>query len=299
MKYNLPPLTCLPAFEAAARYNSFTKAADELCVTQAAISFQVRNLEKSLSVRLFVRHHRTLELTSKGQLLFTAIQTAFTSLEDVKAIITGAIPSDTITITAPISFCGKWLVPRLHRLYSAVPNINLRIDANDTVLDINNYGIEIAIRYCASPPDGAMVQPLLDDVVFPVWSPHVDHSITSLSDLSDCKLLYDQMTDYTWQDWFKTVEGLQNSVVADIGFSHTANAIDAAIAGQGVALGRSALVADDLESGRLMRLSEKTGQAKFGYYMVQADAVGTNAKVDAVAGWLLNEAKTTTKALFT
>lgn len=297
MKYNLPPLTCLPAFEAAARYKSFTKAADELCVTQAAISFQVRNLEKALSVRLFVRRHRGLELTSKGHLLYATLQTTFASLEEVKGRITGVIPSGTVTITAPISFSGKWLVPRLHRLYGAVPNINLRIDANDSVLDIGSYGIEIALRYCPVKPDNPLAHPLMDDVVFPVCSPQIGHTLNTVSDLAGCKLLYDQMMDYTWQDWFGMINIAQNTTEADIGFSHTANAIDAAIAGQGVALGRLALVADDLESGRLIRPFGETGRGDYGYYLVLAEPMGRNAKVDAVANWLLGEAQNTDKVL--
>lgn len=162
----------------------------------------MRNPEKALSVRLFVRHHRALELTSKGQMLFTTLQTTFASLEGVKGQITGIIPSGTVTITAPILFSGKWLVPRLHRLYRAVPNINLRIDANDSILDIGNYGIEIAIRYCAIEPDGPLASPLMEDVVFPVCSPQIGHSLRALSDLAGVNLLYDQMMDYTWQDWF-------------------------------------------------------------------------------------------------
>jgi LysR family glycine cleavage system transcriptional activator len=107
---------CLPAFEAAARHRSFTKAAEELCFTQAAISFQVRNLESSLSVKLFLHRHRSLELTAEGTDLFIAVRTAFKTLAAQKTLITGVKLKKNISISAPISFCSKWLLSRLYRV---------------------------------------------------------------------------------------------------------------------------------------------------------------------------------------
>lgn len=300
MKYNMPPLSCLPAFEAAARHRSFTKAAEELSVTQAAVSFQVRNLEKALSVKLFIRHHRSLELTAKGRSLMLVVQTVFTVLTEEKALITGVTPDSSVTITAPVSFCGKWLVPRLHRLYTSVANAKLRIDANDTIVDLEDQNVQLSIRYCANPPVGLAAEKLLDDVIFPACSPKFSQTLgppNTLTNLGSAAFLSDQMTDFTWEDWFEAAGLPRNAAATGIDFSHTANAIDAAIAGQGLALGRLSLVADDLASGRLVRPFPQTCHTSYAYYIIRGGRDNANSRIDAVIEWLHTEAAATINSL--
>lgn len=300
MKYNLPPLSSLPAFEAAARKKSFTKAAEELCLTQAAISFQVRNLEKSLGVDLFDRHHRALELTRAGEDLHRAVQAAFVRLAEEKAEITGRKPKHSFTISAPISFCSKWLVPRLHRLHEEVPGVTLLIDANDSVVEMDDGSVDLAIRYSNSKTEGANVEIMIEDTVFPVCSPIVSEPFKGgmrLDDLDKIPLLHDQMLDVTWADWLKTAGVTRSASAKDMSFSHTGNAIDAAISGRGFALGRLPLVADDLMSGRLIQPFSALSKSEYSYYLLKPYRSRRNKGLDKIVSWLLAESGKTAQTL--
>ena len=300
MKYNLPPLSSLPAFEAAARKKSFTKAAEELHLTQAAISFQVRNLEKSLGVALFERHHRALELTRAGEDLHRAVQAAFARLASEKAEITGRKPKHSFTISAPVSFCSKWLVPRLHRLHDDVPGVMLLIDANDTVLDLDDGSIDLAIRYSKSKTEGENARLMMEDTVVPVCSPAILPPLgrnLELADLDQIPLLHDQMLDVTWSDWLKAAGAVRETPARDMSFSHTGNAIDAAISGRGLALGRLPLVADDLTSGRLVRPFSKPASSEYAYYLLQPHRPRKSKGLEQIVSWLLKEARKSSRAL--
>ncbi len=300
MEFDIPPLNCLPAFEAAARHRSFTDAADELCRTQAAISFQVRKLEKNLSVKLFLRRHRSLELTEEGQALFGAVQSTFKILATEKALITGDKPQNAIAVSAPVSFCSKWLIPRLSKLHNTAPRMNLLIDATDDLVDFQRNRTQIAIRYCATPPEGFVAKQLIEDVVFPVCSPHLiaaQGRNLELSDLYNLTLLRDQMTDYIWSEWLSAVGAPVNLKSKVIRFSHTGNAIDAAIAGQGIAFGRLPLVADDIEAGRLVRPFQSVGRSEYAYYLLRSPTSINNPIAEAVATWLMSEADETAQSI--
>ena len=300
MKYNLPPLSSLPAFEAAARKKSFTRAAEELHLTQAAISFQVRNLEKSLGVELFERHHRALELTRAGENLHRAVQAAFARLAAEKAEITGRKPKHSFTISAPVSFCSKWLVPRLHRLHEAVPSVMLLIDASDSVLDLDDGSIDLAIRYSKSKTEGVNARLMMEDTVFPVCSPAIFEPLgrkLELSDLDQIPLLHDQMLDVAWSDWLKAAGVTRNAPAQDMSFSHTGNAIDAAISGRGLALGRLPLVVDDLSTGRLVQPFPKLGQSEYAYYLLRPHRSRTSKGLDQIVSWLLDESRKSVQAL--
>jgi len=300
MKYNLPPLSGLPAFEAAARKKSFTRAAEELHLTQAAISFQVRNLEKSLGVDLFERHHRALELTRAGEDLHRAVQVAFTRLAAEKAAITGRKPKHSFTISAPVSFCSKWLVPRLHRLHEAVSGIMLLIDANDSMLDLDDGSIDLAIRYSKSKTEGVDARLMMEDTVIPVCSPAISESLgreLELGDLDQIPMLHDQMLDVTWSDWLKAAGVTRNAPSRDMSFSHTGNAIDAAVSGRGFALGRLPLVADDLASGRLIQPFQEVGQSEYAYDLLRPHQSRQSKTLNRIVSWLLDESQDTAKAL--
>lgn len=300
MKYNLPPLSSLPAFEAAARKKSFTKASEELCVTQAAISFQVRNLEKSLGVELFERRHRTLELTRAGEDLYRTVQVAFSKLAAEKAAITGRKPKHSFSISVPVSFCSKWLVPRLHRLYEAVPGVTLLIDANDSVAELDDGSVDLAIRYAKSVPKSVKGQLMIEDTVFPVSSPGVAQPLQGKQDFDDIEtlvLLHDQMLDVTWADWMRDAGVAKNPSNQQISFSHTANAVDAAVSGRGFALGRLPLVEHDLNSGRLVQPFTTVCKSSYAYYLLQPHRPRRNKMLEKIVEWLVNESKMTTKAL--
>lgn len=296
MKFDLPPLNSLPAFEASARHKSFTKAAEELMLTQAAISFQVRNLEQTLLVKLFLRQHRSLELTEEGRSLFGAVRASFKTLEAEKSLITGIKPNKSVSISAPISYCSKWLLPRLFRFQCAEPQVNILIDANDTLVDLKSSGIQLAIRYCETPPEEFYPIKLLEDDVFPVCSPHFISSKgrnMRMEDLTEMTFLTDRMHDHQWSEW---IDASANSPRVDLlrkSFSHSGFAVDAAIAGEGIAFGRLPLVAEDLDNGRLIRPFLDVGKSAFAYYLLRSHSSLGNLDADVVASWLTDEAART------
>ncbi len=296
MEFDLPPLNCLPAFEASARHKSFTKAAEELFLTQAAISFQVRNLEKALSVKLFLRQHRSLELTDEGKALFGAVRSAFKTLASEKALITDAKSKNIVSISIPMSYCNKWLLPRLYRLRRSEPKVNLLIDANDSLVDLNSGVIQLTIRYCVTPPEGYHAIRLLEDNVFLVCSPQLIAAKgrdLELQDLSEMTVLRDNMDDQKWSEWLKSADSPTDTDSLEIHFSHTGIAIDAAISGQGITLGRLPLVADDLETGRLVRPFLDARKSAYAYYILRSHDSLDNPDVDAVVAWLIAEAAKT------
>jgi LysR family glycine cleavage system transcriptional activator len=300
MKFDLPPLNCLPAFEAAARHESFTKAAEELFLTQAAISFQVRNLEKALSVKLFLRHHRTLELTGEGQAMFEAVRAAFKTLASEKAQITGTKLNKAVSLSAPISYFSKWLLPRLHRFQDATPEVKILVDANDSAVDLKSSGIQLAIRYCETAPEEFNAIKLLEDDVIPVCSPQLMSASDRYlrpQDLAKMTLLMDQMDDHKWSDWLNLGDGSSVPGLSKKNFTHTSVAIDAAIAGKGMAFGRLPLVADDLDTGRLVRPFQDIEKSDFAYYVLRSNDSLGNPDADAVVSWLISEAART-KAIF-
>ncbi len=293
MEFDLPQLNCLPAFEAAARNKSFTKAAEELFRTQAAISFQVRNLEKNLSVKLFLRQHRSLELTEEGKALFEAVRAAFKTLAAEKSLITGTKPTKTVSISAPISYCSKWLLPRLYRFQNTESQVNILIDANDSLIDLKSSDIQLAIRYCATPPEEYNAIMLLEDDVFPVCNPQLiapKGRNMRIEDLAEVTLLMDEMDDHKWSEWLNNATKLPDVEVAQDNFSHSGFTVDAAIAGNGLAFGRLPLVADDLDDGRLVRPFLDVEKSAFAYYILRSHNSLGNPDADAVVSWLMTEA---------
>ncbi len=272
-------------------------AAQELCLTQAAISFQVRNLEKSLGVDLFERHHRALNLTRAGEDLHAAVQEAFSRLAIDKAAITGRKPKQAFTISAPVSLCSKWLVPRLQRLPEMVPGTMPLIDANDALLDLDDGSVDLAIRYMASESADGEACLLLRDPVFPVCSPIVSEAFArgvQLDDISRIPLLHDQMPDVTWADWLKAAGAARVSPSRGMRFSHTGHAIDAAVSGRGRALGRLPLVADDLAGGRLVQRFAEICELEYAYYLLGPHQRRQNKKLDQIVAWLMAKAQKTT-----
>ena len=300
MKFDLPPMTSLCAFEASARKLSFTKASQELHLTQAAVSFQVRKLEDRLGVQLFVRGHRKLLLTPEGLLFLTAVQSALSTLESGKMSIVGCGADRHVTISVPFSLSGKWMVPRLHKLTRIRPDLDLRVDATDHLVDFDRDPVHLAIRYCEHPPDNLHSVLLFADTVFPVCSPNLMAKFEGHLDPGQVVkqiLLHDEMADYTWYDWIKSI-GLNNEpTVGGHKFSHTGNALDAAIAGQGIALGRLALVADDLAMGRLVIPFTMVGTTDYGYYIVVPEKSRSDPLVRTVVEWLISEARMTEQNL--
>src|SRR6516164_9119313 len=173
MSGHLPPLSALRAFEAAARHMSFSKAADELHVTPAAVSHQIHALEQDLGVRLFHRMNRSIELTPSAQVLLPGLTEAFAGIQASVARLRAHNDTGSLTVTASPSFAAKWLVLRLHRFQARCPAVDVRISATDEVVDLAKGDFDLAIRYGSGHYPGLDVELLFTNEVFPACSPHL------------------------------------------------------------------------------------------------------------------------------
>lgn len=300
MSRRLPPLNSLRAFEAAARHLSFTKAAEELHVTPAAVSQQVKALEDYCGVQLFRRLTRALMLTDAGQAVLPALKESFDLLGDVTERLMADQESGILTVSVAPSFGSKWLVPRLERFRHAHPDFDVRIDANDALANFAADGVDLAIRYGRGVYEDLCADRLIADVSFPVCSPKLLEKGPPLKrpqDLAHHTLIHVQwkMEEEhapNWRMWLRAagVEGIE----AERGprFSADSMAVQAALEGHGVALAGLALAGDDLREGRLIRpfppsVCEET---TFSYFVVYPEAKARNPKVMAFRDWLLAEA---------
>jgi LysR family glycine cleavage system transcriptional activator len=296
---HLPPLSALRAFEAAARLRSFSKAADELHVTPAAISHQIHALEEDLGVRLFHRRSRAVELTPSARVLLPGLSEAFAGIQTSVRRLRAHNDTGTLTVTASPSLAAKWLVLRLHRFQTAYPDIDVRISASDDVVDMARGDFDLAIRYGTGRYAGLEVELLLGNEVFPACSPHLLAAGPPLrvpNDLRHHTLIHDQAVDQnalapTWAMWLKAA-GVKDmpAVAPGLTFSGTHLALDAAIAGHGVVLAYSAIASDDLEAGRLVRPFALALPGLFAYYVVTAPGALERPKVRAFRDWLRQEA---------
>jgi LysR family glycine cleavage system transcriptional activator len=297
---HLPPLSALRAFEAAARLQSFSKAADELSVTPAAISHQIAALEADLGVSLFNRRNRAVELTASARVLLPGLTEAFTGIEDSVRRLRSHNDTGMLTVTASPSFAGKWLVQRLYRFQEQHPAIDVRISATDALVDLTRGDFDIAIRYGTGRYPGLYVELLLKNEVFPACSPALLRNgppLETPGDLSNHVLLHDQQTDRdplapSWPMWLRAA-GVNNAD-ASHGLSFSANvlALEAAIAGHGVTLAYSTTAAADIAAGRLVRLFSLSLPDTFAYYVAAAPGALERPKVKAFRDWLRNEADT-------
>lgn len=292
MRRRLPPLNALLAFEAAARHLSFTEAAEELYVTQAAISHQVKALEEHLGVKLFRRLNRALRLTDEGQAYLPAVREALDRLNEATARLRASDVRGTLTVSVLPSFAARWLVPRLGRFREIHPEIDVRVAPTAELVDFARTDVDVGIRYGRGQYPGLKADRLLEEEIFPVCSPALLTGPSPLrqpQDLCHYTLLHDERHD-GWRAWLLAagVEGVdptRGPIFTDSGML-----IQAAVAGQGVALGRQALAAADLRAGRLVRIFDLNLPTEFAYYFVCPEATADWPKIRAFREWLLAEA---------
>jgi LysR family glycine cleavage system transcriptional activator len=298
MNGHLPPLSALRAFEAAARLQSFSKAADELNVTPAAISHQVHALEEDLGVKLFHRLNRAVALTPSARVLLPGLSEAFAGIQASVRRLRAHNDTGMLTVTVSPSFAAKWLVPRLHRFQERHPAIDVRISASDEVVDLSKGDFDLAIRYGTGRYPGLHVETLLQNVVFPACSPRLLQDgppLRTPDDLANHALIHDQAADRdplapTWAMWLKAAGVTCVPPASGLSFSAGYLALDAAIAGHGVVLAYSSIAAADLAAGRLVRLFSLSLPDLFAYYIVTAPGALERAKVKAFRDWLRQEA---------
>lgn len=292
MLRRLPSLNALKAFEAAARHESFTKAADELAVTQGAVSHQVKALEAELGLRLFNRERQRLVITDAGRGYLEVVRDAFDRLAVGTNRLLQLQQTGALTVTTSPNFASKWLVHRLGRFIEAHPDINLRLSASPHHIDFASEDIDVAIRHGEGQWPGLSVTRLCAEELFPVCSPKFlqgRNALRSPTDLGRHTLLH--VNDR--RDWSKWLEAA-DMATADIErgpiFSQASMAIDAAVDGQGIAIARTALAAWDLRAGRLVRPFALALKVPYAYWIVCPKSTADLPKISTFRNWLLAEA---------
>ncbi len=293
----LPTLNALRAFEAAGRHLSFTRAAEELHVTQAAISHQIKSLEEQLGIRMFRRGPRGLLLTDAGQSYLPEVREAFQRLNAATDRLLEDDARGAITVSVLPSFAARWLVPRLTRFREAHPDIEVRVSADDRLADFDRDDVDVAIRYGRGDYPGLQADRFLTEELFPVCSPELltRTALERPEDLCSHTLLHDDMR-MDWSMWLLAagVEGVDPR--RGPSFNDSSMVLQAAVDGQGVALGRSALALDDLAAGRLVRPFEFSLPAEYAYYILCPERTANRPNIKTFREWLLAQSAPDTEA---
>jgi LysR family transcriptional regulator, glycine cleavage system transcriptional activator len=291
MLRRLPPLNAIRAFEAAARNESFTRAAEELCVTPGAVSHQVKALEAGLGVRLFHRERQRLVLTEPGREYLGVLRDALDRIALGTARLVQRQSSGVLTVSTSPDFAAKWLVNRLGRFAESHPEIDLRISATVQHVDFAREEVDLAVRHGDGHWPGLHVVRLCPERLFPVCSPRLlsgRNRVAAASDLLKFPLL--RLEDSrNWARWFEAA-GVGEPVPRGPVLNRASMLIDAAVGGQGVALARTTLAARDIIDGRLVRPVDVSMRMANTYWIVCPSATSDVPKIAAFRGWLLAEA---------
>lgn len=297
MSDRLPPLTALRAFDAAARHMSFSRAAAELNVTPAALSFQIKSLEEHLAAPLFRRLNRAVELTDAGKALAPGASDGFTALASAWRAAKRTVDQTSLTITAGPAFTAKWLAPRLFKFAIANPEIELRFSASLRLMDFSRDDVDVAIRFGMPKEEpGLFSQPIIREWVTPMMTPELAAKYPNPTDLARAPLLHQDDIQFLkpsldWPAWFRAA-GLPPRFAAGARFSHADHALDAAASGGGVVLGRISLAQKDLKEGRLMMPYKIGLSTAAGYRFVCPEGADVRPQVQAFREWIEVETAT-------
>lgn len=298
MPDRLPPLTALRAFEAASRLMSFQAAASELAVTPAALSFQIRQLEDHLGVKLFNRLNRAVELTEHGRLIQPGIHDAFEQIQRTMRQFRRRQQTNVLTIAAGPAFTAKWLSPRLYRFIALNPGIDARISASVGKSDLQLDDIDVAIRFGPGVYPGHHSVRLMDEFVTPMCSPVLvegPDAIRTPDDLANHTLIHDDthlgvFMLKNWADWLEAA-GAKNVDPSRSGlhFNVADHAVDAAIGGGGVVLGRTCLAEPDIRAGRLVTPFDLKLKADYSFFVICLESRKDEPAIAAFRKWIFDE----------
>ena len=297
-RVDLPPLDLLRSFEAAGRHLSFTLAGEELYLTQSAVSRQIQQVEAHLGVPLFERRHRSLELTEAGQLLHRAVVDSLERLRDATARVRATSSLRQVSMTCTNGFASLWLILRLSRFAASHPDVDVRISATMDVLDLDRSQFDLAVRFC--PTSAGVGPPLFEELVLPVCAPQLvrarPHPLKKPADLVHHTLLAVEMPQgmaltVDWEPWLHAMGVQELRVKNSMRFTTYADAISAAVAGQGVAIGRFPLLAEMLRDKRLVAPFGGGASSQRGYYVLVGDRGARNPDAKAFVQWLRQEAE--------
>ena len=301
----LPPINTLRIFEAAVRHQSFTKAADELGLTQSAVSHRIKDLEQYVGSELFHRKSRKSIPTKNGNSLAEAIRTGFNTIGDAVANIKTTRDDNCLMVSLLPGFAVKWLFPRLINFDDLHPDITVSLIAQSSLADLLGGEADIAIRYGRGNYPGLNVIKLHDEKMFPVCSPDYLRSSPTLkqpSDLAGHTLLFDNISTIDgitpgWSTWLSQTSTPDLQPLEKRQYGQSNMVIQAALADRGVALGRGLLVADDLASGQLIKPFEQEMLSGFSYYLVHPKTHSDKSKIRDFSQWIIEEIQQSEKSL--
>lgn len=298
-RFNLPPLDLIQGFEAAARSLSFTRAGEELCITQSAVSRQIRALEDHLGVALFERRPRSLALTGQGQALYRAAAELLERLQETTNRLRSDAAAPHLTVTTTGGFASLWLIPRLRTFTALHPEVDVRISATYAEINLERSLVDVAVRYCKpeEAPEGATR--LFGEELFPVCSPALltdgPHPLRGLEDLRHHALLHmehDGRTHVDWDTWLAAQGHPGLKAAASIRFDSYEQMIQAAVGGQGVAMGIGRLVSGLMASRQLAAPFCASTLGSRAYFIIRSALTGDRPHVRAFVDWLIAEART-------
>lgn len=297
MKRTHLPLNALRAFEAAARHLSFTRAADELAVTPAAVGQQIRALEDVLGVVLFKRTARALALTAEAKLGLAALAAGFERFEEAVQQMRSGQASSVLTVAAPTLFASKWMIPRLQVYLARQPQVQVRLLNIDRAIDFSQENIDLAIHFGADISQDQPGQHLLAEAIIPVAAPALAAKVTDAAALAHIPLIHDKsdsIAPSAWQPWLMREGIVHPHADSGLHLSQTYLAIDAAVAGAGAALVSAPLVDRDIAAGRLVHLfaGASAGQPQptgLSYWLTAPAPQWRQKKVQDFVAWIAGQ----------
>jgi LysR family glycine cleavage system transcriptional activator len=292
---DLPPLELLRSFEAAARTLSFTQAAGELFLTQSAVSRQIQQLESSLGVMLFERRHRALALTESGHVFQRAVVESLERLRDAAARVREVSVLRQVALTTTPGFASLWLIPRLARFTADHPLVDVRVSATLDVLDLERSRLDVAVRFV---PVGRGTGPtLFEESVMPMCAPHIAAALRVPGDLIAQTLLTVDLPNHAeaptadWEPWLEVMGLTDLRMKNAMRFTQYADAVAAAIAGQGVVIGRLPLLRELVRTGQLVAPFGEGAASRRGYFIETSRRAAANPDAQDFVRWLRAEAE--------
>ncbi|QBB69901.1 transcriptional regulator GcvA [Pseudolysobacter antarcticus] len=286
---HLPALRTLRIFEAAARHLNYTRAALELHLTHGAVSHQIQALETQLKLRLFERNGRQTQLTDAGQQLVLGVRESLDALSTAIGKVRERESSHVLTVSVTPSFASAWLVERLGGFLQRHAEIQLNLQSNTTLANFRTDNVDVAIRYGAGVWANTLSEKLLDDELFPVMSPRLRRGKLPRTPAQLAQLPLIISANKLWSTWFASVGLDYTEQRNSLQFDDAELALQAAIQGQGVALGRSSLVAAKLRAGTLVAPFRERIPSRYAYYLVYTETSRRKAAFQAFREWLLAE----------
>lgn len=297
-KFQLPPLELFRTFEAVARHRSFTLAADELCLTQSAVSRQIKTLEVTLGLNLFRRLHRAIEVTAEGQRLVEAVTRGLDEISGCLSALGAAARAPQITVSASVAFAWFWLMPRLERFGALQPDVDLRVLATDQPVLPGTGDVDVAILFGSGQWEGLEARLLFGERVYPVCSPAYlrDHPLLHRpEDLLDQTLLHleygkPSLGGVDWRTWLLRQGVGGQPVRRGLRFNSYPMVLEAAQAGHGVALGWSYITDPLVADGRLVCPVDRTVETQDGYYLCASKEAEKTSGIGRFMEWISEEA---------